>query len=970
MDNGNFWRKALVFAAVLLLGTGTAFAQLQTGNLYGNTTDNQGQALPGVTVTLSGIGATQVQVTNAEGQFRFLGLSPGSWAIKAELEGFSTVDYPNISIGVGRNTTIEVTLTPALEEVITVTSESPLLDERKVSTGTTVTQTELEKIPTARDPWVILQQTPGVLIDRVNVGGNESGQQSTYISPGTSSNNSVWAVDGVVITDMGAIGSSPTYYNFDAFEEMQVTTGGTDVSLATGGVTMNMVTKRGTNEWRFSGRYLMTDKDWQSDTDADSSDFPANQPTFRSGNRIQSVDDYGAEVGGPIVKDRLWIWGTYGVQEIDLRTPITALRPDGDKDFTELESYGVKLNAQVTSNNSLTGFYQFGDKIKIGRNASPFRPGPTTWDQSGGTPIYKVEDTHIFNSNFYLTGMWSQVDGGFQLIPQGGGIGDASFPNVYRNFGSVWQNSFQEYITDRPQEQLKLDGNYFFNTGAASHELRFGVGKREADVDSLSTWPGTQLVALQDSGGFAWSATIRDVSDTVEYTSAYVQDTLTFGNFTANVGLRYDLQEGTNNPGSIPAAPVNRGVLLGGTFAGTDAPFEWSDVTPRLGLTYALGEDRSTLLRLSYSQFADQLSSSTVSFSNPTNYQYGYFYWTDTDGDGLLEESEVPDQFDFTGGAIDPSRPGELVLRNLTDSGLKAPTTDELVLSVEHALMPEFVISASATVRKYQDILEFERRVIVDATGEVRTHVRSDYEGVARPIPNNLPDGSDADFIQYRLRPGITYFGGDFLHNSDREQDYVGLTLGFNKRLSNRWLLRGHFTWTDWEWNTPDSELENPSALVPGGRDGDPVITNVGNGSGAKGNVYINSEWAYDISGLYQIAPDRPWGFNVAANINGRQGYPALYQATNSDFTANRVYQTYDDLDRFRLDDVMIINGRIEKELTFSDFGLTLSVDGFNLFNEAVVLQRNGNVRSGTYDHVLEVTSPRIFRIGARVNFR
>jgi hypothetical protein len=993
MDNGNFWRKALVVAAVLLLaGTGTAYAQLQTGNLYGTTADNQGQALPGVTVTLTGAGAAQVQVTNAEGQFRFLGLSPGSWAIKAELEGFSTVDYPNIAIGVGRSTTIEVTLTPALEEVITVTSESPLLDERKVSTGTTVTATELEKIPTARDPWVILQQTPGVLVDRINVGGNESGQQSQYISPGTNNNNSVWAVDGVVITDMGAIGSSPTYYNFDAFEEMQVTTGGTDVSLATGGVTMNMVTKRGTNEWRFSGRYLLTDQDWQSDTSVSQSEFPAAQRAtfaslpggkFSQGNRIISVKDYGGEFGGPIVRDRLWIWGTYGVQKIDLRTAQTAQRPNGTPDFTELESYGGKLNAQVTANNSLTGFYQFGDKIKIGRNASPLRPPPTTWNQSGGTPIYKLEDTHIFNSNFYLTGMISEVSGGFQLVPQGGGQGDPNFPNVVRNSNLVWQNSFQLYKTDRPQDQAKIDGNYFFNTGSASHELRFGIGRRQADVDSLSQWPGLQIVGLQDvvvvPGNIylGWSATIRNASDTVEYTSAYLQDTLTFGNFTANVGLRYDKQGGTNNAATVPAAPVNQGTLLGGRFDGKDASFEWTDITPRLGLTYALGEDRSTLLRASYSRFADQLGSGTVSFDNPTNYQYGYFYWYDGvafggNGDGALTANEVGPFVSFVGAR---TVNGFLVTDAQVDPNLNAPITDELVVSVEHALMPEFVISLSGTWRNYHDLLEQER-LVRENGGPIRTHLRSDYV-LGNTNSGTLPNGQPFTAPQFTLRSGVEYIGVNRLENGDREQDYLGLTLGFNKRLSNRWLLRGHFTVTDWTWNIPESEREDPTLFAPGGnRDGDPVVLNVGNGSGAKGNVYINSEWSYDLSGLYQIAPDRPWGFNVAANINGRQGYPIPYSRNRNlgDGFGTRLNQATAEPDTFRLDDIMIINARVEKELTFSDFGLTLSLDGFNLFNESYVLQRQGNLglalTSPGRDAVLEITSPRIFRIGARFNFR
>ncbi len=121
MKNTNLWGQIVAVAAILLLvGGGAAFAQLQTGNLYGTVVDEQGSPLPGVTVTVTGGGAPQVQVTNAQGQFRFLGLSPGSYQLKAELEGFSTIEYPAVTINIGRNTSIEVTLSAAVEDVITV----------------------------------------------------------------------------------------------------------------------------------------------------------------------------------------------------------------------------------------------------------------------------------------------------------------------------------------------------------------------------------------------------------------------------------------------------------------------------------------------------------------------------------------------------------------------------------------------------------------------------------------------------------------------------------------------------------------------------------------------------------------------------------------------------------------------------------------------------------------------------------
>src|SRR5713101_4852049 len=158
MKSNSQWGRLVAFAAVLLvLGSGAAYAQLQTGNLYGKVSDQTGATLPGVTVTLDTGEAPQVQVTNAQGEFRFLSLPPANYKIKAELQGFSPVEYPHISINVGRNTNIEVTMSSAaVEDIITVTSESPLLDERAIRAGATISRNELQKIPTARDPWSVL----------------------------------------------------------------------------------------------------------------------------------------------------------------------------------------------------------------------------------------------------------------------------------------------------------------------------------------------------------------------------------------------------------------------------------------------------------------------------------------------------------------------------------------------------------------------------------------------------------------------------------------------------------------------------------------------------------------------------------------------------------------------------------------------------------------------------------------------
>ena len=145
--------------------------------------------------------------------------------------------------------------------------------------------------------------------------------------------------------------------------------------------------------------------------------------------------------------------------------------------------------------------------------------------------------------------------------------------------------------------------------------------------------------------------------------------------------------------------------------------------------------------------------------------------------------------------------------------------------------------------------------------------------------------------------------------------------------------------------------------------------------------VYINSKWSYSVNGLYQIAPDRAWGFNVAANLTGRQGYPIVYYERVGGSGPQPARNIPDGAlgvnvpitsrpDSFRYDDTRILDLRVEKEFSLKDFGFTVGADVFNVTNEATVLQRNGRLQRTNGDHVLEIVSPRILRLGVKFNFR
>jgi hypothetical protein len=981
-------KKQIVAIAVALLVAvaASAFAQLQTGNLYGKVADQQGAALPGVTVTLDTGAAQEVQVTNAQGEFRFLSLPPAAMKLKAELQGFSTVEYPNVTITVGHNTSLEITMNSAVEDVITVTAETPLLDERRISSGATVNQTELQRIPTSRDPWTVLQSAPGVQLDRVNVGGNESSQQSTYVGPGSMAGNSIWAVDGVVITDMTALGGSPSYYDFDAFQEMQVTTGGSDTTLATGGVVLNMVTKRGTNEWRGSARYLNAPSAAQSNTSFRNSELaPGETERPIAFNSIRGIDDFGGDIGGPIVRDHLWIWGSYGDQKI------STLTTGGIPYNAQLPTYNAKINAQLMASNSLSLFALANQKTVAGRNASPTRPLPTAWNQglAGSKPsVDKIEDTQIFGPNFYLTGLYSDVNNGFSLKPIGG-----LAPTSYIDGDQVWHNTFLNFQTIRPQHQGKLDASAFFNTGGVNNELKFGASYRRVTTTSLSEWGGvgwildSALTSFPAGDNLLLTTRAANLNVTNNYASAYVQDTVTAGNLTLNAGLRYDHQYGVNNPSTENANPLAPDLLPAFSYAGGNPGDSFTNLAPRVGATYALGKDRRTLLRASYSRFADQLATSITSVANPTASQSYYYFLTRDTGPGT--PTPIPGSSLGYSGNVNPVTHLPFT-NNALAKGLSAGVTDEGLLSLEHAFLPELVGSVNLTFRRLSNIQDTDLLVfdcggstagcVGDDTSVGRTATRSDYQPVTELV--TLPNGTQRDVTFYTLKPGVFTRSGGIIVNGDRTQTYEGASFALTKRLANRWMLRGNFTVNSWKWHNTGS-LPDPTELPGGGsQDGDYVLTASGSGGGPKAFVYIGSKWSGSMNALYQVMPDRPWGFNVAGNLTARQGYPLPFYINEPINVNNNYPGTPRDQvlalaspDSQRLPAVIDFDARIEKEFNFKDWGLTLGVDCFNLFNSSTVLQRVASLGTAaqspnTGDFVYEILSPRIFRFGARINFR
>ena len=278
-----------------------AAAQVSTGRIEIAVVDSTGAVLPGALVELTGPQAASF-TTGGDGAARFLNLPPGVYVVKSTLQGFGDYLNKNVPVVAGGNVQLKVTMAVGgVLQQVEVTAATPVIDAKKTGTLTNVTIEELQNIPSARDPWVVMQTVPGIIMDRVNVGGSDSGQQSNYQAKGASGNDATWNMDGIPITDMAATGATPMYYDFDSFQEMNISTGGSDLTAATGGVALNFILRSGTDVPRGSARFYFEDQSMQSNN------MPADLAASiggksGKGNRTDQYSDYGFELGGPIVK--------------------------------------------------------------------------------------------------------------------------------------------------------------------------------------------------------------------------------------------------------------------------------------------------------------------------------------------------------------------------------------------------------------------------------------------------------------------------------------------------------------------------------------------------------------------------------------------------------------------------------------------------------------------------------------------
>src|SRR5665213_270433 len=228
-------RRMILLLALSVATALPAAAQVHGGSISGTVKDTQGGVLPGATITAQGVDATLSITTTSDGAYHFLDLAPGSYKITATLSGFKTTIRESVVVEVGKTVDVPFSLQVAsVAETITVDAAAPMVNAKPVGTAVNFTNDELKNIPTSRDPFALIRSVPGALTERVNVAGNETGQQLITVAKAARPQDTSWTLDGVEITDMAAVGQSAVYFNFDNFDEIHVGTAGNDVRQRTG----------------------------------------------------------------------------------------------------------------------------------------------------------------------------------------------------------------------------------------------------------------------------------------------------------------------------------------------------------------------------------------------------------------------------------------------------------------------------------------------------------------------------------------------------------------------------------------------------------------------------------------------------------------------------------------------------------------------------------------------------------------
>ena len=933
---------AIMFAAI-----SAVFAQETTGALRGRILDAQGLSVPGVTVTITGPQGSQTAVTDADGRFHFPFLTPGTYSVRAELQGFKAAEKGNVVVSLGQTVDMPLKLeVGGLTETISVTGESPVIDTTTTTTGATIDSETLRRVPIGRRVSDTLYMAPGVS------SSGSAGSANPSISGGSGLDNQ-YVIDGVNVTNQGygALGSYSIVFGslgnatpFDFVKEVQVKTGGYEAEFgqSTGGV-VNVVTKSGSNAIKGSvfgyARPKKTEGTWTQ---------------YQSINgTVQTLDtqlyDTGVEGGGPIVKNHAFFFGAidpqWQIRTFQAPEGFPLFNQNGYDQKRRNVSYSAKGTWQLTSGHRIDASF-FGDPSK--GLMGPQRVSALTVTNTasfseltyGGhnqtvrydgilSPRWLIEAYFARALNTInevpSVNQWRVTDASDPTRPNivTGGIGFYEAGN--RSLNNQWAIKSTNILGDH---QVKYGFEY---DDVTYSQINQRTGPTFKAPDGRQTATGATITVLPDvTFGRIFRVTRANFNSArttlQKYANGFAQDQWKAGSrLTVNAGVRYETE-----------------TLDGTLIQGWKLKNNWA---PRVGVTFDPTSDGKTKVYGNWGWFYARIPNDLAAraLSADDGFTRGDYF------DANLTQP-IPN------GTVTRTPTGSAITNHFVVAGTSADTLDpnakmsyinEVVAGVEREIMPHTTFGVRYIRRNIARVLEDVANVPMVAY-DLGVPGVSSVEYILTNPSSSTP-----------IFPAAAFLGAKF---DDPSHVYNAVEFTLNRRFANNWSALASYRWSRLRGNFEGFYRDDNGQSDPGITSlydfptNDPSYTAIGGPQfgyrgdirflGQNGILPLDRAHQFKLFGNYAF----PMGLSVGVGYTGTLGKPMTALAANPNYsnggeipdTARGVgIQTVEGF-KTRTPFLHELNAQAAYVIKAGGRNeLTLLADVFNLFNTQTVLDYN-----------------------------
>jgi len=833
--------KVLLIVAVGLILVSIASAQeLQSGSIRGRVVDDTGQALPGVSITISGsalIGKFTT-VTNAEGLFRAPNLTPGAdYEIRAEIKGFETTIQPGIIVNVGKTISIEIRMKAStLQQEVTITAPSPTVDIVKSSTSKTVTSMVMASLPLPRGINGILQVSPG------NVG-------NSFYGDGNNEGGAV--MDGIQMSEPdngGLYLGSDNGMAWDMVEEVEIVGAGASAEYynsASG--TINIVMKSGGNKFSGEASVYYTNKDL-AQIHLPEPDIQALKLAMPS-IPVYSVDTALA-LGGPVIKDRVWFMGEFRYMESkntgDFRPTVINGKQYNNYDRRVTNGIGfLKFSAQLAKNirASAMGHYSeqdypyqtFGWSItdEANRHNHPIR------FNYAGTVSWIVNSSTILDLR--AGGLYFKWKGG---TTPAGNPDSPVFTDAYT--GYKWGNSSvavaSNVYTYKPKVNITMTATKFMdNFLGGDHEFKAGLEweRNRGEWGFYMTRP--LFWTYYDGSPYYYRALNKGVTDpvygdgqlrygaigTTEGSSSqlgltsriggFIQDSFTIKRLTINLGFRIDRMTAWSPGRTKGAAKDPVALALGATYfqplyginpydsisyATWDNAFPYRTFfSPRVGLTYNLFGNGKTALKATFSRQQEGLTTNHFSSMYPLANRSFTWSWWDDNNNAIPDPPPIDHYKEILGATPLPMI--STAYLDAIDPNARVPYIDEITAAIEHELVKDVNVGVRYIHKDRKNIMA---SVLWDKPTGRYWYSRDLAPEWWIPFKTTVPATGSfpaQDVTMYFLSPNAPAQNSRLTNVPEGAYKYRSVEVRFDKRMADGWQLGGSVNFTKLTGNYP-----------------------------------------------------------------------------------------------------------------------------------------------------------------------